>query len=92
MKTVEIRGFSYEVIKNVGECFSLEETLEKVTDYFDSYDYIFGDYSYDKLRLKGFNSKENKNYQKINAIEMIYSYIEEFCSYVAKYFLLKKVK
>ncbi len=92
MKKVEIRGFCYEVLENVGECFVLEEVQEKVTDYFDDFDYILGDYSYDRLRLKGFNDKNNKNFKKINDIASLKSYIEQYCSYGAKYFLLKKVK
>ena len=91
MKTVEIRGFSYEVIKNVGECFSLEETLEKVTDYFDSYDYIFGDYSYDKLRLKGFYHKENQKCQEINNIQKLNTYIQDYCAFECRHFLLEKI-
>lgn len=92
MKQVEIRGHLYEIERDFGECFCLEEIREKVTDYFDEFDYIFGDYSYDKLRLKGFNEKKNKHYRKINDIAMLDSYILEFCSYGAHYFLLKKIK
>jgi len=92
MKVVELRNTSYEVLKNVENCFKLEEIEDRLTDYFDSYDYIFGDYSYDKVRLKGFNEKGNKNFRKINDIAMLDTYIEQFCSYGAKYFLLKKIK
>lgn len=92
MRQVEIRSHLYEIEKNQGDCFRLDDVKDKVTDYFDEYDYIFGDYSYDKLRLKGFNNKTNKHYRKINGIEGLDTYIEEFCSYGAKYFLLKKIK
>ena len=51
MKEVKVRNFKYEIIKNIDSCLNIEELNEKVTDYFDSFDYIFGDYSYDKLRL-----------------------------------------
>ena len=92
MKTVVINEIKYEVIENVGECFHLSEIEEKVTDYFADYDYIFGDYSYGKVRLKGFNDKQNKNYREINDIAKLEQYISDFCAYGAKYFLLKKVK
>ena len=40
----------------------LKEELElKLTDYFDEFDYILGDWAYGKLRLKGFCNKKNKN-------------------------------
>ncbi len=92
MKEVKIRNVKYEVTKNIANCLNMEEVVEKATDYFDSFDYIFGDYSYDKLRLKGFNEKGNKNFSQINDIKNLDSYIKEFCSYGAKYFLLKKIK
>ena len=44
-----------------------EETLKELfTDYFLSFDYIVGDWSYNHLRLKGFNSKTNPNFKEYN--------------------------
>ena len=91
MKKVQINTQEYEIVKNKDDCFSLEEVLEKVTDYFDTYDYIFGDYAYDKLRLKGFNDSTSQNVRDINNIKNLDSYIEKYCAYGARYFLLKKV-
>ena len=50
------------------------------------------DYAYDRLRLKGFNDKESKSYNKVNDIKKLDDYIENYCAYGAKYFLLKKIK
>ena len=50
---IEFFDNKYEVI--VGEENFNKETVENLlTDYFEPYDYIFGDYAYDKLRLKGY--------------------------------------
>lgn len=92
MKNIEINGNKYELVKNDNDCFDKEVVLEKITDYFDDYDYIFGDYAYEKVRLKGFYEKTNKKVKKINNIEYLDDYIENYCSYGAKTFLLKKVK
>lgn len=92
MNKVEINGKSYEIIRNDGECFNLEEVSEKVTDYFDCYDYIFGDYAYEKVRLKGYYDSDNKKAKKINDIKYLDDYIKNYCSYGSKTFLLKKVK
>lgn len=92
MKTIEINGIKYEIIKNENDCISREELEDKITDYFDSYDYIFGDYAYEKVRLKGFNESTNKKANKINNIKTLDDYILNYCSYGARYFLLKKVK
>lgn len=90
---MNINGNEYEIIENYRECFDLDEIKEKMndTDYFDSFDYILGDYAYDKLRLKGFYDRDNKNTSDINNYDNIKKYIEEFCSYGCKYYILKKI-
>ncbi|MCI7701799.1 MAG: DUF1027 domain-containing protein [Tenericutes bacterium] len=91
MKKVEINGKTYEILENIGNCLNTEELKEKITDYFDNFDYIFGDFSYDKVRLKGYNDSTNKKANKINNIKGLEDYKKNYCSYGAKTFLLKKV-
>lgn len=90
MKSIEINNIKYELIENEKDCFNQEEFKEKVTDYFEPYDYIFGDYAYDKLRLKGFYESSNKMATEINDIKYLNEYKNNYCSYGAKTFLLKK--
>ena len=92
MKRIKINNTTYEVVKDEKEMVNEEELSEKVTDYFDDFDYIFGDYAYDKLRLKGYNDSKNKKVNKINDIKNLDDYIKNYCAYGAKYFLLKKIK
>lgn len=92
MKTIEINGIKYEIVRNDGDCIDKEVLEQKITDYFDNYDYIFGDYSYEKVRLKGYNESTNKKTNKINDIKNLDDYIANYCSFGAKVFLLKKVK
>lgn len=91
MKLV-IRNQEYQLIENYRDSFNESELKGKLeeTDYFDNYDYILGDYSYDKLRLKGFYKKDNPNATKINNYENIKEYIDNYCSYGCKYFVLEK--
>ena len=89
---VENNGNKYEVVKNYRDCFDKDAFLERVTEYFDEYDYIFGDWAYGKLRLKGFNDTKNKKTTKINDIATLEDYIKNNCAYDCKYFLLKKSK
>lgn len=91
MKTIEINEIKYEIIENDNDCLNKEELAEKITDYFDSYDYIFGDYAYEKMRLKGFYSTDNKKAKKINDIKYLEDYKKDYCSFGAKCFLLKRV-
>ena len=92
MKKYKYNEIDYEIIKDYKNGFEYEATLEKLTDYFINYDYILGDWSYGKLRLKGFNDKENKEFRPINDIKKIDDYIKNHCSYECRYFILKKIK
>ncbi len=92
MKSVEINGKQYTIERNDGDCFDIDTVKEKLTDYFDDYDYVFGDIAYDKVRLKGFYDSKNKKAKKINDIKYLDDYIKNYCCYGAKVFLLKKIK
>lgn len=85
-------NYDYEIEKNYKDGFDYDAVKELWTDYFDDYDYVLGDWSYGKLRLKGFCDKTNKKYKKINSIELAEEYIEKHCAYDCKYFILKKIK
>ena len=80
----------YNVIKDESSIFNEEEFVEKCTDYFKDFDYIVGDIAYSKLRLKGFNKKTNKNFNKINDYANLDKYIKENCAYGCKYFVIEK--
>ena len=89
---IKVEDNEYKLIENYKDGFNLDEFKEKYTDYFENYDYIIGDYSYGKLRLKGFCNKLNKMCNKINDIKFKDTYIKEVWSYEWKYFVLEKIK
>ena len=90
MKIV-LENNNYELIKNYKDAFNYEEISNLYTDYFYSYDYILGDYAYNKLRLKGFCKEENHIFNDINDYSIIDNYIKENCAYDCKYFIIKRV-
>ena len=92
MKNIELNGIIYNLEKNYKDGFSLEEVTSLCTDYFADFDYIFGDYSYSKLRLKGFYESNNKKAKDINDIKGLDDYIKNYCSFDCKYLLLHKEK
>ena len=92
MKKIKLEDKEYELIEEYKDGFDIEALKEKYTDYFYDYDYILGDWSYGKLRLKGFCDKNNKIYNKINDYENLEKYIKEECAYDCKYFVIKKIK
>ncbi|MBR2708343.1 MAG: YutD family protein [Bacilli bacterium] len=91
MKIYEFK-YKYQIEKNYKNGFDYEAIKELWTDYFDDYDYILGDWSYGKLRLKGYCDKNNKKYKNINDIKNIDDYIKKNCAYDCSYFILKKIK
>ena len=64
MKKTIINEIEYEIVTDNRDGFDEEELLKRVTDYFYEYDYIFGDWAYGKLRLKGFNDKKKSKRNK----------------------------
>jgi len=87
---IKLNDKKYEVIKDYREGFDKDKVTELFTDYFYDYDYIFGDWAYGKLRLKGFYKSDNKKVNKINNIKDLDSYIQKNCAYDCKHFLLEK--
>lgn len=89
---IEVENNKYKLIKDYREGFDKDLFLEKYTSYYENYDYIVGDIAYSKLRLKGFNKKENKNFNKINDFKNVDKYIKENCAYDCRYFILERIK
>ena len=87
---VVLNDIEYELIKNNKDSYSNEEIKDLCTEYFSDFDYILGDYSYEKLRLKGFYDDNNKKSKDFNKYSYLEEYIKNYCAYDCKYFILKK--
>lgn len=87
----EFNDIMYKLEKNIKDGFDYEEVQTKYTDYFEKFDYVFGDWAYGKLRLKGFYETNNKNVKIFNDIAKLDRYIEENCAVECRYFLIKKI-
>lgn len=90
MKTVMINKITYYVLSDENNLLDNMDISEKLTDYFDDFDYIVGDISYNTLRLKGFkrNSKSNNKYNRIDFLE---EYLSNYCAYGARWFIISKI-
>ena len=89
---IEVENIKYKIVKNYRDAINKEEFVNKFTSFFAQYDFIVGDIAYSKLRLKGFNNKDNKNFNKINDSKNIEKYIKENCAYDCRYYILEKIK
>ena len=87
-----LNNTEYELIKDYKNAFNDEEITSLFTDYFYDYDYVLGDYAYNKLRLKGFYDDNNKKAKDINKFSYIDEYIKNYCAYDCRYFVIKKLK
>lgn len=88
---IVIRDKKYKIIKDYGDTVSSSNLDEIVTEYYDNFDYIVGDWAYGKIRLKGFYDKTSKYVKDFNNIDNVNDYIENSCAYGCKYFILQKV-
>ena len=87
----KINDQEFKLLENYRDGFDKTEIENKLTDYFDDFDYIVGDWSYGKLRLKGFCNKDNKRFNKINDYKNKENYIKNECAYNCRYFVLERV-
>lgn len=92
MDKIILENQEWELIEQYKDGFELEPLKEKYTEYFEPYDYIVGDWSYGKLRLKGFCDKINKICNRNNDIKFRDDYIKNLCSYECRWFEIKRVK
>ena len=87
---IEVEGNKYTLEKKHRDCFELEEFIDTYTDYFNPFDYIVGDISYSAIRLKGFY-RDSKSNNKFNKISFLDNYLERYCSYGTKWFIISKI-
>ena len=87
----EINNKKYKLIKEYKEGFDKETVESLLTDYFFDFDYVFGDWAYSKLRLKGFYKHDNKLRKDYNDYNKVDDYINNNCAYGCKYFILEKL-
>ena len=90
MKILHLGKNNYEIVKKNKDCIDEEELKSLFTEYFEIFDYVLGDYSYGRLRLKGFYESKNKLTKKINDIKYLDDYLKDFCACQCPYFLIKK--
>ncbi|MUG86412.1 DUF1027 domain-containing protein [Paenibacillus timonensis] len=89
---IQIGGRTYELIQNYREAWDPEAFKQRYSEVLDRYDYIIGDWGYEKLRLKGFLRDNHHKANRDTAYSGITDYINEYCNFGCAYFVLQKVK
>lgn len=88
---MKIKNNEYKVLTDIGNTIESLNLNEIVTDYYDNFDYIVGDWAYGKVRLKGFYNSQNKLVKNFNNIDNLDNYLKNNCAYGCKYFVLEKI-
>lgn len=90
-QTLKLSQIDYQIIENYQEAFDLEQMERRYSDYLLKYDYIVGDISYQKLRLRGFFENSRKGVPIDMKIAYLEDYLVEYCSFGSPYFVLERV-
>lgn len=89
---IQIGGRTYELIRNYRDAWDPEAFKQRYSEVLDRYDYIIGDWGYEKLRLKGFLRDNHPKANRDTAYSGITDYINEYCNFGCAYFVLQKVR
>ncbi|MGO1454575.1 MAG: YutD family protein [Alkalibacterium gilvum] len=89
---ISIKNEKYEIMKDYKEALDLELLEERYSDFLEKYDYIVGDMSYGKLRLRGFYNDDVKKIPIDMRISYLEDYLLEYCSFGCAYFVLKNTE
>ena len=90
-KHFKFSNVDFKLIENHQEAFDLEMMENRYTDYLLKYDYIVGDISYEKLRLRGFYEDYRKGIPIDMKISNLEDYLVEYCSFGCQYFVFERV-
>lgn len=91
-ETLEINNDKYAIKTNYRDALDLELLEERYSDLLEKYDFIVGDMSYGKLRLRGFYFDSNKKAPIDMKISHLEDYLLEYCSFGCAYFVLESLE
>lgn len=91
-ETLQIKEDKYKIKTNYRDALDLELLEERYSELLEKYDYIVGDMSYGKLRLRGFYHDTNKKAPIDMKISHLDDYLLEYCSFGCAYFVLESLE
>ncbi|EXJ22924.1 Hypothetical DUF1027 domain protein [Alkalibacterium sp. AK22] len=90
--TLEINADKYRINTDYRNALDLELLEERYSDLLEKYDFIVGDMSYGKLRLRGFYQNSNSKAPIDMKIAHLEDYLTEYCSFGCAYFVLESLE
>lgn len=89
---VVIDQHKYRMLTNYRDAFDVALMKQKYDPYLDKYDYLVGDVSSDKLRLKGFYKNESEKISYDKRASAISTYLQEYLNPGVAYFVLESLE
>lgn len=83
-----LNGHPYELVKNYRDGFDADQFGIHFSSILSKYNYIVGDWGFDSLRLRGFYSKDNPDYEVNRDFDTIEDYLFEDCNFGCAYFVV----
>ncbi|HEY0222152.1 MAG TPA: YutD family protein [Lactovum miscens] len=87
---IKIGGKSFRLIKNYKGGFDGIALGQRYGHVFDKFDYIVGDWGHELLRLRGFYENDKNDIEVDERIDHLADYLQEYCAFGAKYFILHR--
>lgn len=86
-----IDGRRYQVVKNYKDGLRKDVLAERYEQVLDKYDYVVGDWGFEKLRLKGFYDADRRQASPDQLITHVEDYLYEYCNFGCAYFIIHRL-
>ncbi|MBV7392303.1 MULTISPECIES: YutD family protein [Enterococcus] len=80
----------YQLVKNYRDGFDADMLGERFSDVLSRYDYVVGDWGYEKLRLKGFFRSDDRKSNPEQRIDTLEDYLYEYCNFGCAFFVIER--
>ncbi|WP_308635980.1 YutD-like domain-containing protein [Paenibacillus silvisoli] len=88
---IHISGRTYNLIHENRNGWNFEAFRERYSEVLERYDYVFGDWGYNQLRLKGFFRDNHPKATRDTTFSSMTDYINEYCNFGCAYFVLERL-
>ena len=83
-----INNHAYTLVVDYKNAFDAEALADRFSSILSKYDHIVGDWGYGQLRLHGFYSSDNPQYNPEQGVQTIQDYLYEDCNFGCAYFIV----
>lgn len=86
-----INSRRYSLVLNYKDGLRKDALADRYEQILDKFDYVVGDWGFEKLRLKGFYKDDRKQAAPDQKIGHLEDYLYEYCNFGCAYFVLERI-